>query len=154
MSENMVVAANGYDLIDGRNAYQSDFKRLSIGMPTLEENKNMQIAVQLWREKPNGELEIATELPIHQVMDLMIFLSRTMQHFREAYRLPLLYNPETPAIERLGIQGGVMPVTVCTENPHINDDIQKISQSLSDLSELTGERLRTLFRILEEMECY
>lgn len=154
MNENIVIAANGYDRIDGRNACKSEIKRLTIGEPSIESNKNMQIALQLWKEGADGELEVHTELPIHQVIDLMIFLSRTMLYFREAYRMPLLYNKDNPLIERLGVQGSVMSVEVCTENKNIDDDIRKFSQALSDLGELTGERLRVLCRILEEMECY
>ena len=154
MNENIVMIADQYDRIDGRDAYRSDIKRLTLGTPTQECNKNMPIAAQIWEQTSDGNLEIRAELPIHQVMDLMIFLSRTMLHFREAYRLPLLYDPEKPTVERVGIQGGVMPVSICTDNANINEDIKKFSQSLSDLGELTGERLRVLSRILEEMEYY
>ncbi|WJH35819.1 DUF6530 family protein [Paenibacillus sp. CC-CFT747] len=151
MNKGIVMTADQYDRIDGNNA-KSTIKRLTLGTPTLEINKNRKMAAQIWKETADGELEISTELPIHQVLDLMIFLSRTLLYFREAYRLPLLYDPEKPTVERIGIQGGVLPVAVCTENPTINEDIQKVSQALNDLGELTGERLRVLARILEEME--
>ncbi|WP_099467447.1 DUF6530 family protein [Konateibacter massiliensis] len=154
MNKNIVISADGYDRIDGRNAYHSNIKRLTLGTPRTEENKNMQIAVQLWKENEDGTSEIHVELPIHQIFDLMIFLSRTLLYFKEAYRMPLLYDPDNPTIERLGVQGGVLPITVCTQNPDINRDIQNFSQALNDLGELTGERLRTLTRIMEELECY
>jgi len=152
MNKKIVMTADGYDRIDGRNAYQSDIKRLTLGAPVLEKNKKMQIAAQIWRENTKGQLEMDMELPIHQVFDLMIFLSRVLLYFREAYRLPLLYDPENPTAERVGIQGDVMPVAVCTENPNINEDIRAFSQALNDLGEINGERLRVLTRILEEME--
>jgi len=152
MNKKIVMTADGYDRIDGRNAYQSDIKRLTLGAPVLEKNKKMQIAAQIWRENTKGQLEMDMELPIHQVFDLMIFLSRVLLYFREAYRLPLLYDPENPTAERVGIQGDVMPVAVCTENPNINEDIRAFSQTLNDLGEINGERLRVLTRILEEME--
>jgi len=152
MNEKIVMTVDGYDHIDGRNAYQSEIKRLTLGEPVLKENKNMQIAAQIWKENSNGQLEMDTELPIHQVFDLMIFLSRTLLYFREAYRHPLLYDPQKPTVERIGIQGGVMPVAVCTENPNINEDIRAFSQALNDLGEINGERLRVLTRIFEEME--
>ncbi|MEA4993878.1 MAG: DUF6530 family protein [Oscillibacter sp.] len=154
MNEKIVLTAEGYDRVDGRNAYHSALKKLTLGAPHWEENKSMQIAAQLWKENKDGELEISMELPIHQIFDLMIFLSRTLLHFKEAYRFPLLYDPEKPTIERVGVQGGVLPVEICTDNPDIQKDIQAFSQSLSDLGELTGERLRTLTRILEELELY
>lgn len=140
--------------MDGRNAYRSGIKRLTLGVPTLEQNRTMKIAAQIWTALEDGTLEVSAELPIHQVFDLMIMLSRTLLYFKEAYRLPLLYDPDNPTIERIGLQGEALPVTICVDNPNINKDIQDFSQALSDLGELTGERLRTLTRILEELECY
>ena len=154
MNEKIVLTADNYDLIDGRNAYHSSIKRLTLGEPFKKENQNMQITAQLWKENENRELEICMELPIHQIFDLMIFLSRTLLYFKEAYRFPLLYDPENPIIERVGVQGGALPVKICVENKNIDKDIQIFSQSLRDLGELTGERLRTLTRILEELKLY
>ena len=154
MNGKNVVAANGYDRLDGRNAYHSDIKRITLGAPALKENQAMQIAAQLWTAQEDGTLKMSAELPIHQVFDLMIVLSRTLLYFKEAYRLPLLYDPDNPTIERIGLQGEALPVSICTENPNINKDIQDFSQALGDLGELTGERLRTLTRILKELECY
>ena len=154
MSETVVMVSNDYDRIDGRNAYQSDIKRLTLGAPMLEENKKMQIAAQIWKNDKDGELILAQELPIHQIFDLMIFLSRTLLYFKEAYRLPLLYDPEKPTVERVGVQDGVLPVEVCVDNQNINEDIKAFAQSLNDLGEIIGERQRVLSRILEELECY
>ena len=154
MNEKVVMVSNDYDRIDGRNAYQSDIKRLTLGAPRLEENKKMQIAAQIWENDKDGELILAQELPIHQIFDLMIFLSRTLLYFKEAYRLPLLYDPEKPTVERVGVQGGVLPVEVCVDNQNINEDIKAFAQSLNDLGEIIGERQRVLSRILEELECY
>ena len=136
MNEKIVLTAQGYDRVDGRNAYQSTVKKLTLGAPVNEENKKMQIAAQLWKENKDGELEISMEIPIHQIFDLMIFLSRTLLYFKEAYRFPLLYNPDNPTVERIGVQGGVLPVEICVDNPNINEDIQTFSQSLSDLGEV------------------
>ena len=154
MNEKVVRVSNDYDRIDGRNAYQSDIKRLTLGAPMLEENKKMQIAAQIWKNDKDGELILAQELPIHLIFDLMIFLSRTLLYFKEAYRLPLLYDPEKPTVERVGVQGGVLPVEVCVDNQNINEDIKAFAQSLNDLGEIIGERQRVLSRILEELECY
>ena len=154
MNEKIVIESRGYDLIDGRNAYASTIKRLTLGEPMLEENKKMQIAVRLWKADKDAELVMVQELPIHQVFDLMILLSRTLLYFKEAYRLPLLYDPEKPTVERIGVQGGVLPVGICTDNENINEDIKEFAQSLNDLGELIGERQRTLIRILDELELY
>ena len=154
MNEKIVIESKDYDRIDGRNAYKSAIKRLTLGEPMLKENKNMQIAAQLWKTGKEGELILAEELPIHQVFDLMILLSRTLLYFKEAYRMPLLYDPENPTVERIGVQGGVLPVEICTDNGNINEDIREFAQSLNDLGELIGERQRTLIRILDELELY
>ncbi|MCM3068082.1 DUF6530 family protein [Priestia flexa] len=154
MNEKVVMVSNGYERIDGRNAYKSGIKRLTLGAPMLEENKKMQIAAQIWKNDKDGELILAQELPIHQIFDLMIFLSRTLLYFKEAYRLPLLYDPEKPLVERVGLQGDVLPVEVCVDNQNINEDIKAFAQSLNDLGELLGERKRVLNRILEELELY
>lgn len=154
MNEKTVMVSNDYNRIDGRNAYKSDIQRLALGAPILEENKKMQIAAQIWKIDNDGELVLAQELPIHQIFDLMIFMARTLLYFKEAYRLPLLYNPGNPTVERIGIQGGVLPVEVCVDNQKIDEDIKVFAQSLSDLGELTGERQRVLTRILKELELY
>ncbi|NLK43805.1 MAG: hypothetical protein GX300_05375 [Tissierellia bacterium] len=154
MNEKVVIVSNNYDLIDGRNAYKSDIIRLTLGEPILEENKSMQIAAQIWEKDREGELVLDQELAIHQVFDLMILLSRTLLYFKEAYRLPLLYNPEKPTVDRVGVQGGVLPVEVCIDNQNINEDIRAFAQSLNDLGETIGERQRVLTRILKELECY
>ena len=154
MNEKVVIVSNDYDRIDGRNAYQSDIKRLTLGAPMLEENKEMQIVAQIWKIDKDGELVLAQEQPIHQVFDMIILLSRTLLYFKEAYRLPLLYDPEKPSVDRIGLQGGVLPVEVCTDNENINKDIKAFAQSLNDLGEIIGERQRVLSRILEELECY
>ena len=43
IADNIVVVSEEYDRIDGRNAYHSDIKRLTVGMPVMEEYKNMQM---------------------------------------------------------------------------------------------------------------
>ena len=55
MNEKIVMVSNGYDLIDGRNAYQSDIKSLTLGEPMLDENKKMQIAAQIWKTGKDGD---------------------------------------------------------------------------------------------------
>ena len=57
MNEKIILTADNYNLIDGRNAYHSPIKRLTLGKPTKRENQNMQIAAQLWKENEQKELE-------------------------------------------------------------------------------------------------
>lgn len=154
MKEKIVMESKDYDRIDGRNAYQSHRKRITLGAPMEEENKNMEIAAQIWKQDKDGEFILDKELPIHQIFDLMILLSRSLLYFKEAYRLPLLYDPENTSVDRVGIQEGVLPIEVYTDNENINEDIKEFAQSLNNLGELIGERQRVLTSILEELECY
>lgn len=151
MINSIVMTAKEYSRIDGKRAYNSDIKKLTLGAPVFNENKDMKIAAQIWKENENGDMEVSVELPIHQVFDLMIFLSRTLLYFKEAYRMPLLYDPNSEYIDRVGLQGDAMEIAVCKESDSINEDIQKFFQALSDLGELTGERTRVLLDIIKEL---
>ncbi len=150
MTENIIIAKN-YDKIDGKNAYRSEIKQLTIGLPTLKENQELGMVFQIWQETEKGTLEVKQEIPVHQLLDGVILFLRTLQHFGEAYRFPNFYDEKNPTIDRIGLQGGVMPIEVDTENPKINQGMKELSQLFSDSGELTGERLRTVTRILEEL---
>lgn len=62
-----------------------------------------------------------------------------------------MYDPDNTMIDRIGLQGDAMSVSVCTENPMNYEDIKLFSQALSDDGEMIGERLRVLSRLLKEM---
>lgn len=85
------------------------------------------------------------------MLDLAILVCRGMQHFREAYRYKQLYDPEKPVLDRIGLQGDAMTISVCTDNEMIDEDMKLFRQALSDDDELIGERLAFLSRILREM---
>lgn len=99
MNEQIIFRADQYDRVDGRNAYRSNIKRLTLGKTTLEENEVMKIAATMWKQGNEGTQEALAELPMHQVLDLAILICRTLEYFQEAYRFPLLYNPENPIVE-------------------------------------------------------
>lgn len=148
------LKASDYDRIDGKNAYKSKIKKLTLGKAIFEENKDMEIATQIWEENSNGELEISKEIPVHQVFDLMIFLLKSMLYFKEAYRIENLYDEKNPIIDRLGLQGDAMQIEVDLDNPNLKEDIREFADSLGNLGEITGERLRVLTRLIEELELY
>lgn len=143
-----VLISKNYKNIDGRNAYNSNIKSITLGKAVKKENKNMKIAIQAWDNNEN----LLFEIPIHQVIDLMILQSEALLYFKEAYRMPLLYNPKNPNIEKIGLQGDGMDISVNMENENIDEDIKYYQQALSDLGEITGERLRVLSNILKELE--
>lgn len=146
-----VIVAENYENIDGRYAYTSDAKGLSLGLAQWNDRGKVDISAKVWRYTGEKWSRQSEELPLHRVLDLAILVCRTKLHFREAYQYEKLYNPENPVIDRVGLQGDAMTVAVCEDNEKIDEDIKLFNQALSDDDELIGERLRTLSRILKEM---
>ena len=146
-----VIVAEDYEHVDGRKAYQSDAKGLSLGLAQWNERGKVDISAKVWRHTGTKWSRQSEELPLQRVLDLAILVCRAQQYFQEAYRYENLYDPQQPIIDRVGLQGDAMTVAVCTDNEKINEDIQLFSQALSEDGELIGERLFTLARILKEM---
>ncbi len=146
-----VIVSENYENIDGRAAYNSNAKGLSLGLAQWNDRGKVDISAKVWRHTGNKWSRQSEELPLHRVVDLAILVCRAQQHFREAYRYEKLYDTENPVIDRVGLQGDAMTVAVCEDNERIDEDIQLFNQVLSDDDELIGERLRTLARILQEM---
>ncbi len=146
-----VIVSENYENIDGRAAYNSDAKGLSLGLAQWNDRGKVDISAKVWRHTGNKWSRQSEELPLHRVLDLAILVSRALQHFRDAYRYEKLYDSEDPVIDRVGLQGDAMTVAVCEDNEKIDEDIQLFNQTLSDDDELIGERLCTLSRILKKM---
>lgn len=146
-----VIVSENYENVDGRYAYNSDAKGLSLGLAQWNDRGKVDISAKVWRYTGEKWSRQSEELPLHRVLDLAILVCRSQLHFREAYRYEKLYDPEQPVIDRVGLQGDAMTVEVCTDNEKINEDIRLFNQALSDDGEIIGERLRTLSAILKEM---
>lgn len=146
-----VIISDNYENVDGRYAYNSDAKGLSLGLAQWNDRGKVDISAKVWRYTGEKWSRQSEELPLHRVLDLAILICRTKLHFREAYRFEKLYNTENPLIDRVGLQGDAMTVAVCTDNEKIDEDIKLFSQALSNDDELLAERLRTLSSILKEM---
>ncbi|MGI5876223.1 MAG: DUF6530 family protein [Dethiobacteria bacterium] len=146
-----VIVSENYENVDGRYAYNSDAKGISLGLAQWNDRGKVDLSAKVWRHTGQKWSRQSEELPLHRVLDLAILVCRTVLHFREAYRYEKLYNTANPIIDRVGLQGDAMTVAICTDNEKIDEDIQLFSQTLSNDSELIGERLFTLSRILKEM---
>ena len=145
-----VIVSENYENIDGRQAYDTDAKGLSMGLAQWNDRGKVDISAKVWRHTGEKWSRQSEELPIHRVLDLAILSCSTILYFQEAYRYPKMYDPENPDIDRIGLQGDAMKVEVCTDNPMIDEDIELFSQALSKDGELIGERLRVLSRLLKE----
>lgn len=146
-----VIVAENYENVDGRSAYNSEAKGLSLGLAQWNDRGRVDISAKVWRYTGEKWSRQSEELPLHRALDLAILICRAKLHFQDAYRLPKLYNPEAPVLDRIGLQGDAMTVAVCTDNEKIEEDLKLFSQALSNDDELLAERLRTLATILKEM---
>src|SRR5690554_1291111 len=146
-----VIVSENYENVDGRYAYNSEAKGLSLGLAQWNDRGKVDISAKVWRHTGEKWSRQSEELPLHRVLDLAILVCRSLQHFREAYRYEKLYDPEKPVIDRVGLQGDAMTLAVCTDNENIDEDIILFREALSKDDELIGERLCILARILQEM---
>ncbi|QUH26367.1 DUF6530 family protein [Serpentinicella alkaliphila] len=146
-----VIVSENYENVDGRYAYNSDAKGLSLGLAQWNDRGKVEVSAKVWRYTGEKWSRQSEELPFHRVIDLAILICRAKLHFKEAYRYSNLYDVDKPVIDRVGLQGDAMTVAVCTENDKINEDIKLFNQALSEDDELLSERLHTLSAILKEM---
>lgn len=146
-----VIVVENYEEIDGRNAYDSDAKGLSLGLAQWNDRGKVDISAKVWRYTGEKWSRQSEELPLHRVIDLAILVCRSKLYFREAYRYENFYDSKNPVIDRVGLQGDAMTVAVCKNNSMINEDIKLFMEALSNDDELIGERLRVLSSILKEM---
>ncbi len=146
-----VIVVEDYENVDGRYAYKSDAKGLSLGLAQWNDRGKLDISAKVWRHTGEKWSRQSEELPLHRVLDLAILICRSRLYFSEAYRYEKLYDPNKSDIDRVGLQGDAMSVKVCTDNEKIDEDIKLFHQALSNDDELIGERLITLARILKEL---
>ncbi|WP_312148377.1 DUF6530 family protein [Paenibacillus odorifer] len=146
-----VVVSENYEQVDGRYAGDTDAKGLSLGLAQWNDRGKVDISAKVWRHTGDKWSRQSEELPMHRVLDLAILICRSSLYFQEAYRFPKMYDPESPMIDRIGLQGDAMSVSVCADNPMIDNDIKLFAQALSDDGEMIGERLSVLYRLLKEM---
>ncbi len=146
-----VIACENYENIDGRSAYDSETKGLSLGLAQWNDRGKVDISAKVWRYTGGKWSRQSEEMPLHRVLDLAILVCRSQQHFREAYRYPDFYDPETPTVDRIGLQGDAMTVAICEDNPKIKEDIHLFVDALRKDDEILGERFAVLSRLLKEL---
>lgn len=145
-----VIVSKDYDKIDGR-IKNSDAMGLSVGLAQWNDRGKVDVSAKVWRYTGEKWSRQSEEMPLHRVIDLAIFVCRTKQYFRDAYKYKKLYDENNPQIDRIALQGGAMNVAVCTDNEMIDTDIALVNNVLAEDDELLGERLSRLAAILREM---
>ena len=146
-----VIVIGDYEQVDGRQAYRSDTKGLSLGLAQWNDRGKIDISAKVWRYTGEKWSRQSEELPLHRVLDLALLICRAKQYFMEAYRYEKLYDPHNPEVARIGLQGDAMTAAVCTDNPMIEEDIKLFRDCLSRDDELISERLIALAAVLKEM---
>ena len=147
-----VIVSENYENIDGRSAYHSDAQGLSLGLAQWNDRGRVDISAKVWRHTGEKWSRQSEELPLHRVMDLAILICRAKLYFREeAYRYDGLYSPEHLQLDRIGLQGDAMTVSLCEENPMLAEDIKLFEQALAADDELLGERFSVLARLLDAL---
>ncbi|MDD2510360.1 MAG: DUF6530 family protein [Syntrophomonas sp.] len=146
-----VIVVNNYEQVDGRQAYNSEAKGLSLGLAQWNDRGKVEISAKVWRYSGEKWSRQSEELPLHRVLDLALLICKSRQYMAEAYRYEKLYDPQKTTIDRIGLQGDAMTVEICTDNPMLDEDIQLLRDCISKDDELIGERLQVLAAILREM---
>jgi len=143
-----VITVSDYEKVDGRYAYDSDAKGLSVGLAQWNDRGKVEISAKVWRYTGEKWSRQSEDLPLHRVLDLAILICRTREYMMEAYRMEHLHDPDHPIIERIGLQGDAMTVAVCTENEKIESDLALVRDVIAQDDELISERMQVLATIL------
>ena len=147
-----VIVSEAYDLIDGKFANNSEAKGLSLGLAQWNDRGNVDISAKIWRHTGQKWSRQSEELPLHRVLDLAILICKARLYFLERYRKDENDYPQFPLLDRIGLQGGAMNVAICTDNRHINGDIELFDEVLNKDDEIISERLRILSGVLREIK--
>ena len=145
-----VIVVKDYNEIDGR-INNSDAKGLSLGLAQWNDRGKVDVSAKIWRHTGKKWSRQSEEMPLHRVIDLAILICRSIQYIRNAYRYPKLYDEKQPQIDRIAIQGKALDISVCTDNPMIDKDIQLFREAMAKDDEMISERLHRLATILKEM---
>ena len=147
-----VIVSEDYDLIDGRNANDSDAKGLSLGLAQWNDRGNLDISAKIWRHTGKKWSRQSEEMPLHRVLDLAILICKTRKFFMERYKKNEKDYPTYPLLDRIGLQGGAMNVSICKDNEQIENDIKLFDDTLHKDDEIISERLNVLYGLLKEIK--
>lgn len=146
-----VIVSEEYDKIDGRRKIQTDAKGLSLGLAQWNDRGNLEISAKIWRHTGEKWSRQSEEMPLHRVLDLAILICKTKKIFKERYHKNEKDYKDYPLLERIGVQGAAMNVSVCTDNKLIADDIELFEQCLAKDDEIISERLNILNALITDL---
>ena len=146
-----VIVSEDYNLIDGRMMSVDEPKGLSVGLAQWNDRGKVDISAKIWRHTGGKWSRQSEELPLHRVLDLAILIVKSRLFFMERYHQNEKDYPNYPLLDRVGLQGGAMNVSICTDNDQIESDLDLFDEVLHKDDELISERLRMLSGLLREL---
>lgn len=147
-----VIVSEDYDKVDGRRANNSDAKGLTLGLAQWNERGNVDISAKVWRHTGGKWSRQSEELPLHRVLDLAILIVKTRKVFLERYHKNEKEYPNFPLLDRIGVQGGAMNISVCTDNEQVEGDWDLFEAALAKDDEIISERLAILATLIEDLK--
>lgn len=141
-----VITCDNYKKVDGFRTSNSDVEKLEMGVKKNKDNNRDEIIEKLL--KLDGGFD---EIPVNRVLDMTILLCEVSLYFKEAYRMPKLYDENNLTISRVGLQGDAMNIEICKSNKNLDKDIIALADEFNKQGELLGERFKVLAEILEEL---
>lgn len=145
-----VFVVENYDEIDG-STHNSDAKGLSLGIAQWSDRGHVYSSAKVWRHTGDRWSRQSEEMPLHRVLDLALLICEAKKYMADAYRYPCLYDPEQTKIATIPLQGDAMRVSICTDNPMLDEDIALFRDCLIANGE--DERLNERFNRLAEILC-
>lgn len=141
-----VITCDNYKKVDGFRTSNSDIEKLEMGVKKNKDNNRYEIIEKLL--KLDGGFD---EIPVNRVLDMTILLCEVSLYFKEAYRMPKLYDENNLTISRVGLQGDAMNIEICKSNKNLDKDIIALADEFNKQGELLGERFKVLAEILGEL---
>jgi len=147
-----VVVSENYDRIDGRFSPDTDAKGLSLGLAQWNDRGKVDISAKVWRHTGDKWSRQSEEMPLHRVLDLAILICRTKLYFAQRYHIKDSDYSAFPTIEKIGLQGDAMNISICVENEMIDEDMKLFDDCLHQDDEIISERLQALSSLLKQLE--
>lgn len=141
-----VITCDNYKKVDGFRTSNSDIEKVDLGVKKNIDINRLEIIAKL--SKLDGKFD---EIPVSRILDMAILLCEASLYFKEAYRMPKLYDENNLDISRVGLQGDVMNIAICKDNENLDKDIITLADEFNKQGELLGERFKVLAQILEEL---
>ena len=147
LKHNPVITVENYSKIDGRHANKTDAKGLSLGLAQWNEKGLVDISAKIWRHTDEKWSRQSEEMPLHRVLDLALLICTAKKYVQDSYQ----HSSNRPKFEQIALQGAAMNITMCDENPTLQQDLELFITAFQKDDELISERLQRLSSLLKDL---